>query len=260
MSPENKQRVVGIIVLVAFIALLIPFLFTSGIKKKEQSISEVEVAPVQLADTNAPAVEANSLEVVSDKLPGDISQQAEAVKPEILPPPGSASVSVNAGANPDINTPVIVTTNEASTNVPVANVTVNEPATVVKAEDEPVVNPQPIKVEEPTIKMEKSAVKTKSVTAKTKKAKKKAAGKVTSRVKYWSVQVGSFSDEQRMQKFVSILNAKGYKVYLQKINTSHGLMVRVLVGHEATKEQANKIAAELQKKLKINGRVVGNKK
>lgn len=34
MSPENKQRIIGIVILVAFVALLIPFLFTSGIGRK----------------------------------------------------------------------------------------------------------------------------------------------------------------------------------------------------------------------------------
>ena len=77
---------------------------------------------------------------------------------------------------------------------------------------------------------------------------------------FWSVQVGSFSDQSRMQNMVNSLQAKGYHVYLQKISTSRGAMVRVLVGRETSKSKAVAIANQLKTKLKINGRVVGSKK
>ena len=45
MRPESKQRIVGAIVLVAFIILLIPFLFTekNGCKKPMYYIDNQEV-------------------------------------------------------------------------------------------------------------------------------------------------------------------------------------------------------------------------
>jgi DedD protein len=76
----------------------------------------------------------------------------------------------------------------------------------------------------------------------------------------WSVQVGSFSDQARAQKLVNNLQSKGYHVYLQKITTSRGPMVRVLVGREPCKAKAVQLASQLKTKLKIDGRVVRNKK
>ena len=102
--------------------------------------------------------------------------------------------------------------------------------------------------------------------AKNKSAKVKEA--VTSKVKnaqkgakvLWSVQVGSFSDQSRTQKMVENLRAKGFRVFLQKISTSSGQMVRVLVGRESCKEKAIKIAEKLKTTLAIDGRLVSNKK
>jgi len=47
MSPENKQRVIGIVILVAFVALLIPFLFTSGIGRKITKSDQIPITQEQ---------------------------------------------------------------------------------------------------------------------------------------------------------------------------------------------------------------------
>lgn len=47
MSPENKQRIIGIVILVAFVALLIPFLFTSGIGRKISKPDQIPMHPEQ---------------------------------------------------------------------------------------------------------------------------------------------------------------------------------------------------------------------
>jgi len=77
---------------------------------------------------------------------------------------------------------------------------------------------------------------------------------------FWSVQVGSFSDEAHVQKLLTQLHSKGFQVYTQKITTSTGSLTRVLVGREAKKEKASQIAGQLETTMKIKGRLIRNQK
>ena len=76
----------------------------------------------------------------------------------------------------------------------------------------------------------------------------------------WSVQVGSFSDEARIQKLLTQLHGKGFHVYTQKIATTTGSLTRVLVGRESSKEKANQIAWQLETTMKIKGHLIRNQK
>lgn len=278
MSPESKQRAVGVIVLIAFIALLIPFLFTSGIKKKPQSVGE-EAVSVPVAEVNAtadnkqPVLNDEQQSTILPKLPEEVSgkslpdnlqqQSASSAQSVVLPPEPleNQAVADNRGQEPSAG---VIPPQKAVPPIPAAPVVAN-----VSTELAAPASPSPVKVAnveskvaaaqtippKPTLKNQKKA----SVKNKTAVVNKKAKGLIKG-AKIWSVQVGSFSDQPRMQKMVDDLQAKGFKVYLQKINTSHGLMVRVLVGCENNKDKAIKISKQLQTKLNINGRVVGNKK
>ena len=52
MSPENKRRIIGVVVLVAFIALLIPFLFTNGVKKHKLADDSISIPPESTVISN----------------------------------------------------------------------------------------------------------------------------------------------------------------------------------------------------------------
>ena len=241
MSPENKQRAVGIVVLVAFIALLIPFLFTSGVKKKDQADSGSEAAtsiPVNEVSASPPSAEM----AASNLQPPLTTTTTNPTTPSKELPKEGIDTNVNAVAD----LPVAIT----------EGVTENTPETATKVEPEPNIIPEDGKPKESkdlAMVPQKSVEKIKPVIKKPVVAK--SNGKI-----HWSVQVGSFSDKQRMQRMVSKLQTSGFKVFLQKINTSHGLMIRVLVGREATQAKAEKISLQLKKKLKLTGRVVSNKK
>ena len=270
MNPESKQRIVGVVVLVAFIALLVPFLFTSGIKNGHQSSSSNEPVPIQVADVNStserqPVASSQGVSenVVGQQqvLPDSMQQQSvPSVQSEIQPKEQVESQSILSNSDQDLSSGVVPSQNVVPFTPPVvADVNVEQstiPTTVAKVDPEPAIV-EPVKPEPVfTVKDQKSTLK--NTPAVVNKAKKAAKGKGAAI--FWSVQVGSFSDQPRMQKIVSSLQANGFHVYLQKINTSRGQMVRVLVGREVNKAKAIKISQQLKTKLKIDGRIVRNKK
>ena len=260
MSPENKQRVVGVIVLAAFIALLIPFLFTSGVKKRHalEEVGDANVA-LQTAATNPPVE--NAQEPAKDTLSESLQQQSMPAVQSTIPPDQSDKSNGLPESNqamPQSPEPIkqeVLPESETPSSLPVNTADVNSQA--VAPSMETVVETASVEPAKPKVIIKK---------AKNKSAKVKEA--VTSKVKnaqkgakvLWSVQVGSFSDHGRMQKMVENLRAKGFRVFLQKISTSSGQMVRVLVGRESCKEKAMKIAEKLKTTLAIDGRLVSNKK
>ncbi len=146
MSPENKQRIVGVVVLMAFFALLVPFLFSSGIRKKLstpadeipinaqkrqlitqqiQNINTTNTAPVAVTTTTADAV-ATPIPMTGQQsentaqlsgLPQDQIEQPDA----LLPPEENdqAEIAKNMGIKSDETAPTINTSN--ATSQPSAN-------------------------------------------------------------------------------------------------------------------------------------------
>ena len=255
MSSENKQRVVGIIVLIAFIALLIPFLFTSGIKKKHQlASSEVEIpAATTSANQDVGVLPAPSSEQNSIFAQGSAKDASKKELPVVLPQQSGTELK---SEQPGIST-------ESNQVIPTeSGLPEQEESSLANAA---AVNNQTVDVSQEAAAEVKPAVSGSKVVPVVPKAKKDTiVGKKVVKNKgakvFWSVQVGSFSDQARVQKMVTNLQTKGHHVYLQKITTSRGPLVRVLVGHEMSKAKAIKIANQLKVKLKINGQVVRNKK
>lgn len=143
MSPENKQRVVGVIVLVAFIALLIPFLFTSGLKKKDQADSGSEaVASIPVNEVSAPPP---SVEVTASNLPPPIVATTTTPAKEL--PNELLKDGIDANAVADL--PVTIT----------EGVTGNMPEAIAKVAPESNVIPEVDKSKEPAkVALESNAI------------------------------------------------------------------------------------------------------
>lgn len=77
---------------------------------------------------------------------------------------------------------------------------------------------------------------------------------------YWAVQIGCFSDNDKVQKMVDRLQRYGYKIYLQKLVVKNINMTRVIVGNLLTREDALILSNELKSKLKNNVQIIINKK
>lgn len=285
----NKQRIVGVVVLVAFIALLVPFLFTSGIKKKIlpsdeipinaqkrqlitkqiQNINTAVVPTTTAAATTATPVAAPVATAAVIPPPSVISEQpANTTQPPELPQdkqfeqPDMLLPSENNQTELSTSNQSVVTVAQAAKAVTnttsVVPQATSEPAAVAVEASTPVA---PIKAK--AIPKNKATKKSK-VASKT-KTKIKNAQPISTTVsanamEFWSVQVGSFSDEVRAQKLITQLHDKGFHVYTQKITTTTGTLTRVLVGHEASKETAIQLAGQLESNMKIKGRLIRNQK
>lgn len=136
MSPENKQRVIGIVILVAFVALLIPFLFTSGIGRKKSSTPEqvsVNMEPSQPAgqvieNTGSAAVPVAQNAAMATSAPNQSQITAEAQGPVAT----NASVAPQAAADVSLP-PEVANSNQAAlpplpsiqSDAELANITAN---------------------------------------------------------------------------------------------------------------------------------------
>ena len=236
MNLESKQRIIGIVVLIAFIALLIPFLFTSGIKKrhdlaKDNPIVEAfEEAEQSQAKSEVPVpifMEKVTVEELKDK-----TQPVSDQMPE-QPSPADVSYSVEGVINSQATV--------ADKNVP------GSPNNKID-----------IKSTDSTEQVVKPAVEPKNSSTKTQTTNGASTSSAGSKA-FWSIQVGSFSQPVRADNLVSDLQNKGYEVYLQKITTTRGDMVRVLVGRESSRTKAKALAKRLKTKLNLDGHVVTKK-
>lgn len=275
MSPENKHRIVGIIVLIAFIALLIPFLFTSGVKKQTQVAGENTPATSNLVGSSGEVLEEQQpLQTVTEQQAGVMQQPVSSAQQNIPPVAVAAHQEKPELSHEKDGQPILPSKNlgEQTTGAdvvpPVSRKDAGAKESIVPKADTKSVNTV---VEAPS-ENDDSAIAITGMEEKTKTSTKKAVSKkhvAVSKAKkaqlnrakaYWSVQVGSFSDKERVKKMVTDLQSKGFHVYLQKINTSVGEMVRVLVGREASREKAAKISKQLHSTLGVGGRVVRNSK
>lgn len=231
MSFENKQRVIGIVVLIAFIALLIPFLFTSGIKRKQTAKDEIP-----MSDKKRELI-AQQIQSISDTVP----EEQPAKEPELT------------------EQPIALPQDQAE---PIANSTLVDEQV---APTLPIVLPETSDVPKPSTVVEKTVelptnVKKAPVAKKSDAVKSLQQSSVPNPKEFWSVQVGSFVDQERVQKLISKLHDQGYHVYMQKVTTSDDkVLTRILVGREASKDQAEKIVQQLATTMNIKGYVVRNK-
>ena len=281
MSPENKQRIVGAVVLMAFIALLVPFLFSSGIRKKlstpsdeipinaqkrqliTQQIQNINTtnatatAPTATTTTTAgatPTPMTGQQSASIAQLPGLPQDQIE--QPDALLPP-EENDQTELAKNADINqSNQSIAAPAATEEIPTINTSnaTNQPSATSVVSVESATPVAPIKAVP-----KNKVIKNSKITSKNKKAKPININ--TGAKEFWSVQVGSFSDEVRMQKLIAQLRSNGFNVYTQKIITSSTKpLTRVLVGREMDKEKASKIAKQLETTMKVKGHLVRNQK
>lgn len=334
MPVENKQRLVGIIVLVVFVALLIPFLLVGGSSQKKPGDTADNVAPATI--DQAPAVVAatpggkpdqdasknmvaqNSITSVQPELPPSMQAQGLPAAPQNAQTPMKVTEGLPEGQNavsipakieskarppqlyspiapgnqllppkpptpvmpapnsqmqpslpPQMTSPIVPPTAQPVNPQPAASQPMSQempqpviktPAAVAqqtnpisiqtqKISPAVIAAPQAMTIREPVVTPVaiKRMVATKSVSNKT--ITKSSSGE------YWAVQLGSFAEPKHVQKLVQKLRAEGFHGATQKVQTSHGMLIRIVVGHEHSREQADLLAKKLQKAVQINGKV-----
>ena len=72
----------------------------------------------------------------------------------------------------------------------------------------------------------------------------------------WSLQLGSFQNEENATRLRKQLRDQNYRPYILHANTNDGEIYRVFVGPSSSKETLLKMIQEIEGKLKLKGRIV----
>ncbi|HSW69416.1 MAG TPA: SPOR domain-containing protein [Gammaproteobacteria bacterium] len=267
MEQKKIQRIIGIIVIIALVAIVMPLLFgkndystqeasnvkttlpipnqQSTLSNNAQPENEARANPVEMqasqklpeppvlsAQTNPAAAEINSLaseKKVSDPAPavGNIIYDT----PSAAPPIPSAQEEVN-------KKPVdqAVSTTSSDTNNVKKNEEVKEPVKV-----------QPIMIQKKSV--HPKVVKSIHAKASISHHKKEMA--------VWVVQVGNFAVKQNAIHLANVLRAAGYKAFTHDVKSSIGkISTRVYVGPELKQASAVQLSHTIHRNLSLPGFVV----
>lgn len=81
--------------------------------------------------------------------------------------------------------------------------------------------------------------------------------KIPAQGEAWVVQIASFSQKDNADKLVQQLQAKGYAAYIKQNKTSDNkVIMKILVGPEASLEMAQAVQKKLENELHIRGVVL----
>lgn len=72
----------------------------------------------------------------------------------------------------------------------------------------------------------------------------------------WVVQVASLSNQEAAARLRDELQAEGHKAYIRRVSTSNGSVTRVFIGPKLSKAEADKVKADVDKRLKVNAMVL----
>ncbi len=244
MTADNKQRIVGIIVLVAFIALLVPFLFTGGSRHRDtlEHGSEIEL-PLSndvLGGNKSTEQQPPSAQKISPR-ESQVTNEEEYQKLSLeLSGPREIENSTN---NPETSMHNLQSPSSEEIKPMATNLAI----------DAKVLEPNSVdRVTVAGVKKVAGAGTKKKISRKTLPNK----FKISVDGGNWFVQVGSFSNAERVKRLADRLQSNGFLVYFQKIVTSQGPMTRVLVGKEKSQEEAMAIARKLKSRLQLDGKVI----
>jgi len=222
MDEKLKHRIVGGIVLLSVAVIVIPIMFGTD-DNRTAELSESTIPPNPQAQ----------LKTVTNPV---ITQWEDKRLANVVPEPIISEHDdelVTALAAPIKNTPT-TTPNEITTASPTPKETV---ALIQK--------PKPV---EP-----KSAATTPppaKTTPKPQMVMAPATGKA------WAVQVGSFSERANAERLRDKLIKSGYRAFVNKSRAKNQNVVRVRVGPELVRSNADKLSKKLQKELSLQTMVV----
>ncbi|MDQ2993990.1 MAG: SPOR domain-containing protein [Pseudomonadota bacterium] len=221
---ELKQRIIGIIVLVALAIILVPLIFDSeAVKQPHEQLSEQipqqQPAPVikQVANAAAPVAVPQSLSEQK------VSDEEETFKPDHMLP------------SEEEDGDEVVDVKESILHAPVVEAVKAKPKLAVVAH-----------VEKP-----KPNLKPKLAVTEAEEAEEIVTGTAG-----WVVQLGVFSDHANAKDLVETLKEKGFNAFVQVDQASKKKVARVFIGPEQSKNASDKTLQALQKKLQMNGIVV----
>lgn len=252
MDERLKQRAVGGVVIVALLVIFVPMLLDFSEDGQEGSATSV-VPPVPQAEMQTLEIPLTDLqgrqvadglprdsespeqilaEVVDEEIMGDIRPQREDQANQVLEP--QPELASNAGP-----LPLLPPTTEKT---PVrAAPAAKAPAPPAKAQAPSKSPPKLASAEPPKSKVVEP--------------KPKLAGPTTG-AKAWAVQVGSFTKRESAEKLRDKLRKSGYRAFVTSAQAAGKTVVRVRVGPELERGDADQLRKRIEKDLQLQAKVV----
>lgn len=256
MDERLKQRAVGGVVIVALLVIFVPMFLdfseegqegaaTSVVPPQPQAemqtleIPLVDLQQRQVADGLPPGTESPEqilAEVMDAEVMADIRPQAVVDPDQVLDPlpPGSLNE-----AGPAVPPPAVAQAPSPAPAKPVAPAKVPAATTAkppVKAPPQKLAAAQPPK-------------------SKIAEPKPKLAGPSTG-AKAWAVQVGSFTKRETAEKLRDRLRKSGYRAFVTSAQAAGKTVVRVRVGPELERADADQLRKRIEKDLQLQAKVV----
>lgn len=259
MDKKSTQRIIGVLVIVAFAIILLPLLFGGNnasqspqtAEAKTQTTAESAVTPVTSPEPQSVA------EVDTSKAPIQLPEPVNSPAQEIVKADKSAVL-------PNPTPAVTVEDFNQKNNQPSEHAVSIAPAAAASASDEGLSVPAvklddanfasqqssetPTVSDAPKVIAVKSAVKALSVKSHT------HAHVAVHELKNaaWVVQLGAFKNKSNAQHLVNKLRAEGFKAFTHEV----GSTLRVYVGPTADRPAARSLVAQLQHKTTLQGIVL----
>lgn len=225
MASKFQNRLVGTIVLVALGVIILPGLL-DGQKKHYQD----EFAAIPLVPKPGDRDEPDMLPAATQALPSQ--------------PPEGAAEEVRAGdaAAPSLD-PSRIPVNNNSFDV------VQEPVVAPKPQPKP--QPKPVEKPQPQPQQQQ-------VTAQTPPPKPQQQAEIPAPTgKAYVVQLGALKNADKVNEIVGKLRASGFKVYTSPSTPVQGIITRILVGPDTSKDKLKGQLGELKQLSGLSGVVMG---
>lgn len=280
---EMKQRIIGIIVLVALAVLLVPLIFDSEVALPPPNhlpvANTVKTSPTtnkqQTVAYQAPTIKSAQIQEVSDKKPVQNSiddhedfvvndeNQTPNIEDEVLDKP---EISEKTTQSPDTE---ITAKETSSKNKPTNDELVKEAAlklaiqkessdknpSTVKSQNKNVLKDKPEQHRQFSLSDEKPKIQNKALSL----ASKQKNTNLTSTQGAWAIQLGSFSEKANANKLANNLKSKGFNAFTEP-DKSRNNVHRVLVGPTRDRNTAEKMVAQLRSQSNIQGIIVRYKR
>ena len=249
MEEKAKERVFGVVILVALAVIFVPMWFNTTVGDSVKLAREMPKAPEwpQSEELLLPS-ERLMPTAQHDNAPlteGNLSAMTEAAEVVEFVPPAAPAVIAEAepattSAAVEATTPDVVV---AAASAPVAVL----PAPAAKAAPAPVV--KVAKVVQKAVPAQKTATIKKTVV-------QTASKKASKPLMAYTIQLGNFENQANAQKLARSLRAAGYTAYVAD-NYAHGKdLTKVMVGPQTERRDAEKIASKLENQFKLKGFIV----
>jgi len=252
MDERLKQRAVGGVVIVALLVIFVPMFLdfsedgqegaaTSVVPPQPQAEMQTLEIPLadlqerQVADGVPPGTESPEqilAEAMDAEVMGDIRPQAEANPDQVLDPLPPQALSEMSPTPPP--PPAAAKAPSPPPAKAPASSTAKAPAPAKAPQKLAAAPPPKSKIAEP---------------------KPKLAGPTTGS-KAWAVQVGSFTKRESAEKLRDRLRKSGYRAFVTSAQAAGKTVVRVRVGPELERADADQLRKRIEKDLQLQAKVV----